>query len=163
MKSLVFLVCILLLSPGSMAGACKYMLKGNLIPRVNDYPAMDADFSYFSRFEEVPLSKIEAFNSHPVPNIFRMDLPTDHRLWIPINHIENLAKSIMKNGYDLRFPSQVFIMPDGRWIGFNGHHTREAMKLIGQETVPASIFIWSKASEAQKRSLRTYGGEFLKY
>lgn len=134
------------------------------IPRVNSFRDPKRNPSFFYTYSEVPLSKIIPLGAHPVPNTLRMALPETHVLWIPRNHIENLAYSILSKGYDLKYPAQVFLMPDGKFIGFNGHHTRVAMELLGEVSIPAMVFVWERVPETQKTLYRaTYGGQFLNY
>lgn len=172
LTKLVFLIKLILilslpLKAFSLSFTCHALYLGPpKIPRVGTVPKKYFNPETYNTFmfTEVPLSIIIPLKAHPVPNIFRMNLPKNHWLWIPHNHIDQLAQSIHNRGYDLNFPSQVFLMPDGKLIGFNGHHTREALKNLKEKTVPAIIFLWKDIPENQKELFRTtYGGEFLNY
>jgi ParB-like chromosome segregation protein Spo0J len=72
---------------------------------------------------------------HPVP-----------RPGVPPNHISNLAVSIQANGYDLSQAIPVVRMPDGRLVQLGGHHRVEAMRQLGETTIPARIVDWHTLS-----------------
>ena len=72
---------------------------------------------------------------HPVP-----------RPGVPPNHIANLALSIQANGYDLSQAIPVARMPDGRLVQLGGHHRAEAMRQLGETTIPARIVDWDTLS-----------------
>jgi hypothetical protein len=57
----------------------------------------------------------------------------------PPNHIQNLAHKIHANGSDLARPIPVARMPDGRLVQTGGHHRVEAMRQLGEPTIPARV------------------------
>jgi ParB-like chromosome segregation protein Spo0J len=78
---------------------------------------------------EVPL--VDLHPLHPVP-----------RPGTPPNHIQDLANKIQANGYDLTQPIPVARMPDGRLVQMGGHHRAEAMRQLGEPTIPARVVDW---------------------
>jgi len=50
-----------------------------------------------------------------------------------------LQASLVEEGYDLRFPVHVYQMPNGDDLIASGSHRVNAMRLLGEETVPAVI------------------------
>jgi len=78
---------------------------------------------------EVPLDQLVPL--HPVP-----------RLGKPPNYIADLANNIRSNGYQLNKAIPVIRMPDGRLIIGSGHHRVEAMRSLGEQTIPARVLDW---------------------
>lgn len=76
---------------------------------------------------------------HPVP---RPD--------VPANHIETLQEKIRTNGYNLLEPIPVLVMPDGVVYSAGGHHRVEAMKRLGEGSIPARIYYWHSLGEATR-------------
>jgi hypothetical protein len=72
---------------------------------------------------------------HPVP-----------RPGVPPNHIAHLALDIQANGYDLSQAIPVARMPNGRFVQLGGHHRAEAMRQLGETTIPARIVDWDTLS-----------------
>jgi hypothetical protein len=90
---------------------------------------------------EVPLADL--YPLHPVP-----------RPAMPLNHIANLANSIRANGYDLSQAIPVSRMPDGRLVQLGGHHRAEAMRQLGEKTIPARITAWDDISQPAQNKFR---------
>jgi ParB-like chromosome segregation protein Spo0J len=87
---------------------------------------------------------------HPVP-----------RPGKPPTYIANLAGSIKKNGYRLREAIPVFRMSDGRMIIAGGHHRVAAMRLLGEQTIPARLIDWDSLPQvAQDQYRATFPGVF---
>lgn len=82
---------------------------------------------------EVPLADLHPL--HPVP-----------RPGTPPNHIPDLATAIQTSGYDLAQPIPVARMPDGRLVTMGGHHRAEAMRRLGETTIPARVVDWDAIS-----------------
>jgi ParB-like chromosome segregation protein Spo0J len=70
-------------------------------------------------------------------------LHTVPRPGVPPNHIQGLATRIRTNGYDLAQPIPVARMPDGRLVTMGGHHRAEAMRQLGETTIPARVVDWN--------------------
>jgi len=90
---------------------------------------------------EVPLDQLHPLHSVPRPGI-------------PVSHIQNLASSIQSNGYDLGQAIPVARMPDGRLVQLGGHHRAEAMRQLGEATIPARIVDWDAISSAARTKYR---------
>lgn len=84
---------------------------------------------------EVSLDQLNPL--HPVP-----------RPGMPPNHIQNLASSIKANGYDLNQAIPVARMPDGCLVQLGGHHRTEAMRQLGETTIPARVVDWNFLSSS---------------
>lgn len=69
---------------------------------------------------------------HPVP-----------RPGVPPSHVQDLAARIQAAGYDLAQPVPVARMPDGRLVLMGGHHRAEAMRQLGETTIPARVVEWN--------------------
>jgi ParB-like chromosome segregation protein Spo0J len=88
---------------------------------------------------EVPLSQL-----HPLPSVPRPNKPP--------THIQDLASKIQASGYDLQRAIPVARMPDGRLVQLGGHHRAEAMRQLGETTIPARVIDWNSLPPAlQKR------------
>jgi hypothetical protein len=87
---------------------------------------------------EVSLSQLNPL--HPVP-----------RPGVPSGHIAALAAGIRAKGYDLSQAIPVARMPDGRLVQLGGHHRVEAMRLLGELTIPARVVDWSSLAPAVQR------------
>ncbi len=87
---------------------------------------------------EPPLSKIEPL--HPVPRSVK-----------PEGYIDELADTL-RGGFDRsKGTADVFRMPDGTYRMANGNHRAEAMKRLGEETIPSRVLDWKDVpAEAQK-------------
>jgi hypothetical protein len=84
---------------------------------------------------EAPLSELQPL--HPVP-----------RPGVPPGHIAGLAASIRASGYDLGQAIPVARMPDRRLVQLGGHHRAEAMRQLGEVTIPARVVDWSSLAPA---------------
>jgi len=58
----------------------------------------------------------------------------------PDGYIEDLARDIRMNGYDLSKPVSATRLPDGSLIVTGGHHRIEAMRYLGETTVPLRVY-----------------------
>jgi hypothetical protein len=87
---------------------------------------------------EILLSQLHPL--HPVP-----------RPGVPPNPISNLALSIQANGYDLSQAIPVARMPDGRLVQLGGYHRAEAMRQLGETTIPVRIVDWDTLSLVVQR------------
>jgi hypothetical protein len=70
---------------------------------------------------------------------------------VPPGHIANLAASIRVNGYDLSQAIPVVRMPDGRLVQLGGHHRTEAMRQLGEVTIPGRVVDWGSLASAVQR------------
>lgn len=84
---------------------------------------------------EVALDQLNPLHPVPRPNM-------------PANHLQNLASDIQANGYDLQQAIPVARMPDGRLVQLGGHHRAEAMRQLGQATIPARVVNWDSLAPA---------------
>lgn len=82
---------------------------------------------------ELPLAALVPL--HPVPR------PGKPPTWI-----SDLAASIRKSGYRLSDAIPVIHMPDGRLVMAGGHHRVAAMRLLGEQTIPARVVEWDSLS-----------------
>jgi hypothetical protein len=85
---------------------------------------------------------------------------------VPPNHIASLAASIAANGYDVSQAIPVVRMPDGRLVQLGGQHRAEAMRQLGEVTIPARVVDWSSLAPAvqgwwQQRFPNFPWGDFL--
>lgn len=64
----------------------------------------------------------------------------------PSNYIPDLANKIKTNGYDVGQAIPVARMPDGRLVQLGGHHRAEAMRQLGEKTIPGRIVEWNSLS-----------------
>ncbi len=87
---------------------------------------------------EVPLGQLHPL--HPVP-----------RPGVPPGHIASLAAGIRANGYDVAQAIPVARMPDGRMVQLGGHHRVEAMRQLGEVTIPARVVDWASLAPAVQR------------
>jgi ParB-like chromosome segregation protein Spo0J len=87
---------------------------------------------------EVPLDQLHPLHSVPRPGV-------------PPGHILNLASSIRANGYDVSQAIPVSRMPDGRLVQLGGHHRAEAMRQLGEATIPARVIDWTSLAPAVQR------------
>ena len=87
---------------------------------------------------ELPLSKIEPL--HPVPRSVK-----------PEGYIDELADTL-RGGFDRsKGTADVFRMPDGTYRMANGNHRAEAMKRLGEVTIPSRVLDWKdNPAEAHK-------------
>jgi ParB-like chromosome segregation protein Spo0J len=90
---------------------------------------------------EVPLADLNPL--HPIP-----------RAGTPPNHVQDLATLIRTNGYDMTQPIPVARMPDGRLVTMGGHHRAEAMRLLGETTIPARVVDWDSISPGAQNLYR---------
>ncbi|MDP3274724.1 MAG: RHS repeat-associated core domain-containing protein, partial [Deltaproteobacteria bacterium] len=79
--------------------------------------------------EEVALDSLTAL--HPVP-----------RAEQPPNHIEDIMQNIQSNGYNRGLAILVLRMPRGELLIGGGHHRAEAMRRLGETTIPARVVNW---------------------
>jgi ParB-like chromosome segregation protein Spo0J len=97
---------------------------------------------------EVPLDQLIPLHSVPRPGK------------VP-GYIAQLANEIQSNGYQLSQPIPVFRMPDGRLVMAGGHHRAEAMRSLGETTIPARVVEWDTLDPAvQKRYEDAFPGVF---
>ena len=94
-----------------------------------------------SAVSEVPLVDLRPLHSVPRPGM-------------PPNHIQDLANQIQTNGYDMSQPIPVARMPDGRLVQLGGHHRAEAMRRLGETTIPARIVDWNFIDPGVRRMYR---------
>jgi hypothetical protein len=90
---------------------------------------------------EAPLADLNPLHSVPRPGK-------------PPNHVQDLANKIQTNGYDLAQPIPVARMPDGRLVIMGGHHRVEAMKQLGETTIPARVVDWNTISPGAQKIYR---------
>jgi len=86
---------------------------------------------------ELPLDQLNGL--HPVP-----------RPGTPPNHIQSLAASIQARGYDVSQAIPVARMPDGRFVQLGGHHRAEAMRQLGEASIPARVVDWNSLAPAMQ-------------
>lgn len=102
---------------------------------------------------EFPIADITYL--HEVPNPKR----TDH----PPNFIEQLMEKIKIEGFQEKYAVPLLRMPDGI-VYCMGHHRTEAMKRLGQRTVPAFIYDWNTLSPSTRDlAMREFPSVFMKY
>jgi ParB-like chromosome segregation protein Spo0J len=87
---------------------------------------------------EVPLGQLHPLHAVPRPTA-------------PPNHIQNLAASIKAAGYDRNQAIPVARMPDGRLVQLGGHHRAEAMRRLGETTIPTRVVEWASLSPQVQR------------
>jgi hypothetical protein len=90
---------------------------------------------------EVPLNQLHPL--HPVP-----------RPGLPPNYIQGLAAKIRTTGYDVTRAIPVARMPDGRLVQLGGHHRAEAMRQLGEATIPGRIVEWNSLAPAVRQRWR---------
>ncbi len=82
---------------------------------------------------------------HEVPNPKREDHSP--------NFLDELMELIKKEGFQECYAVPLVRMPDGT-IYCAGHHRTEAMKRLGEESIPAYIYDWDDLSPAQQDRAR---------
>lgn len=89
------------------------------------------------------------------------------RSGVPDGHIDGIMKDIQKNGYDVTSPVSATRLPNGDLIITGGHHRLEAMKRLGESTVPVKVFDYSTTPPFQLAKFigigRTTGKYVSKY
>ena len=96
---------------------------------------------------EVPLADLSPLHSVPRPGV-------------PASHIQDLMAELQTNGYDLAQPIPVARMPDGRFVTMGGHHRVEAMKRLGETTIPARIVDWNSINPGAQNLYRQWFPNF---
>lgn len=80
----------------------------------------------------------------------------------PTTYIQDLAESMLKNGYDVNQAIPVLKLPNGKLVSAGGHHRVAAMKSLGQKTIPSRVVDWKSLSNASKqRHLNAHYGKTL--
>lgn len=117
---------------------------GNKIPRVGETriePGRDGKNYFGEGIHEVGLDWILPL--HQVP---RPELPPDH--------LEKLQEKLRTEGYDLNQPVPLLIMPDGKIYSAGGHHRIEAMKRLGESSIPSRVYYWHGMSDFVRDTYR---------
>jgi hypothetical protein len=91
------------------------------------------------RIQEFPIGYIQY--THAVPNP-----ATGH----DEGFIQRMMDDMRQNGFSERFAVPLIHMPDRSYY-CGGHHRVEAMKRLGESTIPAVIFEWNQMTDPQKR------------
>jgi hypothetical protein len=58
---------------------------------------------------------------------------------MPAGHIDNLAAKLKAEGYNVANPVVAYEMPNGDLVLRAGHHRVEAMRRLGEKTIPTRI------------------------
>jgi hypothetical protein len=96
-----------------------------------------------------PVTEVSLDQLHPLHAVPRPGMPP--------GHIDDLARLIHTNGYDVARAIPVVRMPDGRLVTFGGHHRVAAMKRLQETTIPARVEDWATLSPAaQARWLQRF-------
>lgn len=94
------------------------LTKTGNVKRINTYP---------TGVEEFPISKL-----NPIHDVPRNNMPEFH--------IDDLAKSMIDNGFDVTRPISGTKLPNGDLIVTGWHHRLAAMKKLGAKTVPVKMY-----------------------
>ncbi len=102
---------------------------------------------------EFPIGEITYL--HEVPNPKRKDHPPDF--------LEQLMEKIRIEGFQEKYAVPLLRMPDGI-VYCLGHHRTEAMKRLGQRTIPAIVHEWKTLPAATREfAIEEYPQIFSRY
>ncbi|MEZ4815860.1 MAG: ParB/RepB/Spo0J family partition protein [Bdellovibrionota bacterium] len=132
MRSFWFFL-ILLSATHALEATCREEIR-----RVKNPTALGLKFGIV----EFPIDQIVYI--HEVPNPKREDHGPDF--------MEELMKKIEVEGFQEKFAVPLLKMPNGSFLCM-GHHRTEAMKRLGETTVPALIYTWSELSPRTRELL----------
>ncbi len=83
------------------------------------------------------------------------DLIQTHSVPRPGHSVDDVAKLISENGYDLNRAVEVLKMGDGKMILAGGNHRLAAMRQLGETTIPGKVVDWSSLSPRLQEFYRT--------
>ena len=102
------------------------------------YPYRHVDRIPDTRRSGIRLIEAEIDRIRPIHVVSRPSVPK------PEGYIESLKQKLLREGYNETQSVVVIEMPDGTWLNGGGHHRVQAMRELGQETVPARIYRWEE-------------------
>lgn len=104
---------------------------------------------------EIPLARLTPI--HPIPRIDkpRLDIPDSeaHVRAFMANYERNHYLYLLEDGTRAAAPISALLMPDGKLLIASGHHRIEALRRLGETTVPVTISLWREMTPAMIRTL----------
>lgn len=117
------------------------------IPRVGKYRGINSD-NRLTFLHEIEIDQL--LPVHPIPNPYRPGSAAK---------LDELMDALEFEGFNLKFPIQVALMPNGELRLAGGHHRAEALRQLGDKYVPSEIIIWSQLDPMTRK---LYVDEFFK-
>jgi len=115
---------------------------GNSIIRYGEYKIKDVPERLSGVFE-IEINKLQPL--HPIPNPIREGSR---------QRLDELLRTFKLRGYDLLHPVSIAIMPNLSMKIISGHHRVEAMKSLGERTIPATIYLWHRVDVEDRLTFR---------
>lgn len=89
----------------------------------------------------VVISEVEIDQLRPLHPVSRPEVPK------PVGYIEELKRRLLTEGFRESHAVAAIRMPDGTMLIGSGHHRVQAMRELGQRTVPAEIHVWDELDQ----------------